>query len=308
MSDRLPSPTDRPGAVGVLGARGLVGRFLIPRLREQGHPVLACSRMAEVPTGHDQEAVWCRVGGPLPRGWEQVPVWIATCPIWGTVDLLEWLAAAGAKRLVAISSTSMITKQHSGDRRERLLAQRLAVAEAEIGAWSIRQSVTAAIMRPTMIYDGTNDANVAAIAACVRRFGWFPLCGRAHGLRQPVHADDVASACLAAAIHPAPRSNYTISGGEQLPFRELVERTCRSHGLTPRTASLPPVAWRLAAGIARGLGLTAAASAAVGSRMNDDLVFSHADAAADLGFRPRPFAPGDRNPDPGPPPAPSLSR
>jgi nucleoside-diphosphate-sugar epimerase len=122
-----------------------------------------------------------------------VPVWISLCPLWVTVELLDWLDSAGVEQLAAVSSTSLVTKHRSGDPAERQLAARLARAEEALFNWAERRGVIATVLRPTMIYDGRSDNNVSAIAAWVRRCGWFPLCGSAEGLRQPVHADDVAS-------------------------------------------------------------------------------------------------------------------
>lgn len=278
--------------MGVLGGTSLVGRFLIPRLLRRGHTVLACSRTPPKSLAPAAKGpIWVRPGQPLPDGVDRVPVWISLCPLWVTVELLEWLDSVGTEQLALLSSTSLVTKQQSGDPAERLLATRLATAEQAVLTWAERQGVIATVLRPTMIYDGRSDKNISAIAACVRRFGWFPLCGPATGLRQPVHADDVAMACLTAAFHPEPRPIYTLSGGERLAFCDLVERVCCSHGLAPRTVRLPEWAWRLLAIPAASLGLVPAVSAAMGVRMNEDLVFDHADATADLGFRPRPFVP-----------------
>jgi nucleoside-diphosphate-sugar epimerase len=224
---------------------------------------------------------------------EPVTHWIALCPAWATVDACEWIMACGAERLVALSSTSVLSKQTSPDAAERRTAERLAAAEAALFSCAARTRVSLVLLRPTMIYDGHTDGNIAAIAAFARRWGWFPVCGAALGLRQPVHADDVADACLAALDHPAPKPIYTLSGGEALPFRELVRRTCRAHGLTPRVIAMPRVAWRLAAGVGRCLGLAGGATTGTAARMNEDLVFDHADAAADLAYRPRPFLEAD---------------
>lgn len=278
--------------VGVLGGRSLVGRFLIPRLVQRGHPVVASSRGSEPADRADLNPRWCRPGGPLPSGFEPVRTWIAVCPIWATAELLGWLESCGLERLVALSSTSVVTKEGSRDPAERQLARRLAEAEAAVLERTVDRGITATVLRPTMIYDGQTDGNVSAIAACVRRFGRFPLCGAGSGLRQPVHADDVAQACVTAAFHPEPRPLYAVSGRDRLSFRELVERTCHGRGLPPRTLKLPTWIWRLLAAVARGTGLAPGLSLAVGPRMNEDLVFDHAAARDDLGFNPRGFTVG----------------
>jgi nucleoside-diphosphate-sugar epimerase len=281
------SIVSRVSTVGVLGATSLVGRPLLARLVESGRHALVCSR--QPPTRPSPGSItWCTPGDPVTG---LITRWIALCPPWATVDAFEWLVASGCQRLVALSSTSIGTKLSSPDVRERRLAERLATAEEALVTRAAQAGIRLVFLRPTMIYDGHSDGNVATIAAFVRRFGWFPLCGPARGLRQPVHADDVAAACLAALDHDAAKPAYTLSGGEALPFRDLVDRTCRAHGLPPRMIHLPRAAWRLAARVGRCLGLARDATAGTAARMNEDLSCDHADAARDLGFRPRPFLP-----------------
>jgi hypothetical protein len=281
-----------PGLVGVIGADSLVGRMLVPLLGQTARGVLACSRQAALVAEPVQGGVHPhRTGAPLPAGSAVVPSWITLCPLWAVPDHLGWLEQLGAEHVVALSSMSAVTKAASPDAAERALAARLTAAEARLSAWAADRGIRLTLLVPTMIYDGRTDGNVAAIAAWVRRFGWFPLCGPALGLRQPVHAGDVAAACLAAIDRRPAQARYTLSGGEALPFRELVERVCRAHGLVPRTLRLPPWAWSVAAALARGLGFVGGATVGMARRMNEDLSCDHAAAEADLGFHPRPFDP-----------------
>lgn len=280
-------------AVGVLGATSLVGESLRRRLIQSGQRVLACSRHPP-PTGPSEATTWCVTGRPTPVD-ERVARWIALSPAWATVDAFDWMRRAGCTRLVALSSTSVFTKQTSPDAGERALAVRLAQAEDTLTSSAGRAGIALVILRPTMIYDGHSDGNVARIAGFVRRFGWFPVCKPANGLRQPVHADDVAAACVAAIDHAAPQATYTISGGEVLSFRDLVSRTCAAHDLTPRLVQLPVGAWRIAALFSRLLGLGVTLGTAL--RMNDDLSCDHVAALQDLGFRPRPFQPSPSRTD-----------
>lgn len=56
------------------------------------------------------------------------------------------------------------------------------------------------------------------------------LCfGAAQGLRQPMHAEDVATACIAASQStPAGNHAYDLSGAERLTYREMVARLFRA--------------------------------------------------------------------------------
>lgn len=280
------------GLVGVIGADSLVGRPLVRLLGQTARGVVACSRQAAVVAEPVRGGVHPhRTGAPLPAGSAPVPGWITLCPLWAVPDQFAWLEHLRAEHVVALSSMSAVTKAASPDVAERSLAARLTAAEARLTAWAADRGIRLTLLVPTMIYDGRTDGNVAAVAAWVRRFGWFPLCGPALGLRQPVHAGDVAAACRAAIDRPPAQIRYTLSGGEALPFRDLVVRICRAHGLAPRTLRLPPWAWSVAATLARGLGFAGGATVGMARRMNEDLSCNHAAAEADLGFHPRPFDP-----------------
>ena len=80
-------------------------------------------------------------------------------------------------------------------------------------------------MRPTLIYGLGKVKNVREIAALIKRFGFFPIVGAGNGKRQPVHAEDLARACVSALLtETAANRAYNISGGEVLTYREMVNR------------------------------------------------------------------------------------
>lgn len=284
------SPDSAGAALGVLGAASLVGGPLLGAAVARGIRVVACSRTATAGgPAHGAGPAWCRPGTPDPIG-GAVPRWIAVCPVWAVAEHLPWLESLGIRSLVAVSSTSLLTKRRSPDAGERAVAARLELAEAELTRWAESHDVRLCLLRPTMIYDGVSDANVAEIARFIRRRGWFPVAGPARGLRQPVHATDVADACLAAAERlPLPRTVYTLSGRQPLPFCQLVAEVFRACGREPRIVHVPrPLAAALAP-LARlaGGGMSVSGMA---SRMNEDLDFDHSAAAVDLGFAPRAFS------------------
>jgi len=288
-----PQSTRRNGAaeaVGLLGATSFVGQLLISRLTDAGRRVSAFSRSAAVgPTAAIRAGVrWqSLLPGEAVAG-EPLPCWIAACPLWAISDHFPLLEARGVRQLVALSSTSRFTKLHSANSTERAVAARLAAAEETVARWAAAAGVTATVLRPTMIYDGIHDQNIAAIARFIRRWGFFPVVGQAAGLRQPVHADDVAAACLAALTFPGLRAAYDLSGGETLSYRDMVQRIFAWLSRPSRLVTVPPAVFRAAAPLVSRLpGLHALP--AMAERMNRDLVFDHVAAEQDLGFQPRPF-------------------
>ncbi|MBI5780967.1 MAG: SDR family oxidoreductase [Rhodocyclales bacterium] len=281
--------------VGVLGARSLVGGCVLRRLRADGWQVVAYSRQVARQT--DPGVLWQLLPpGPspqsAPQGGEGVtPLWICVAPIWVLPDYFSLIEASCAQRVVALSSTSRFTKVGSGDTAENAVAARLIESEARVQAWAEQRGIEWVVLRPTLIYGLGRDRNISEIARFILRFGFFPLLGQARGLRQPIHAADVAAACVAALQAPdAVNRAYNISGGETLAYREMVARVFKALGRPVRLVTVPLWAFRLAVAMLRRLPRYRHWSAAMAERMNRDLVFDHGEAARDLGFKPRGFA------------------
>lgn len=280
--------------VSVLGATSLVGACLLPLLTQAGWQVTAYSRRAARPAG--ERVSWRQIKdapsplAPFPMSEGNSPDWICAAPIWVLPEYFALLEAQGARRVVALSSTSRYTKDDSSDPEEQAVARRLAEAEARVQAWAENRGVEWVILRPTLIYGLGRDKNIAEIARFIRRFGFFPLFGKAQGLRQPIHVQDVASACRAALRAPdASNHAYNLSGGEALTYQSMVTRVFEALGSRPRLVVVPLWSFRLAVAALRILPRYRHWSAAMAERMNRDLVFEHDDAARDLGFMPRPF-------------------
>lgn len=281
--------------VGVLGASSLVGRCVLPLLSAAGWQVVAYTRQTQqrdecdvswlvLPTGAS--------GRPVSQNDAVVmPYWICVAPIWVLPDYFPLIKASGAQRVVALSSTSRFTKVSSGDTAENATAKKLIESEAQVQTWAEDRGIEWVVLRPTLIYGLGRDKNISEMARFIRRFGFFPLLGQAPGLRQPIHAEDVAAACVAALQAPtAANRAYNISGGETLAYRDMVARVFTALGRPARLLTVPLWSFRLAVAVLRCLPRYRQWSAAMVERMNRDLVFAHTDAARDLGFKPRGFA------------------
>ncbi|HEY8035985.1 MAG TPA: NAD(P)-dependent oxidoreductase [Methylobacter sp.] len=320
MSDNAdsahPSFIERGGTVGVFGATSLVGACLLPLLSAEGWQITAFSRQTigtldggvewqQLPlnkssssqssdkcTSHSTEPFKdnSQVPGYSQKGEGVIPQWIFVTPIWVVPDYFDLLEAQNAQRVVVLSSTSRFTKDDSTDPEEQAMALRLVNAEARVREWAESRGVEWVILRPTLIYGLGKDKNIAEIARFIRRFGFFPLFGKANGLRQPIHATDVANACLTAlqAIGVTNRT-YNISGGETLAYRDMIARVFSALGRRPRLLTVPLWAFRLAVSILRCLPRYRKWSAAMAERMNRDMVFDQVEVVRDLDFKPRAF-------------------
>lgn len=285
--------------VGVLGARSLVGSCLLPQLEAGGWEVVAFSRRADTVSGEaNRQAVqWLSLsaagkidGQASSVSKDAIPHWICLAPIWVLPEHFGMLEGFGARRVVALSSTSRFTKEKSADLTEQSLARRLAEAEACLVEWAKGRGIEATILRPTLIYGLGRDENVSVIARFILRFGFFPLLSSANGLRQPVHAADVAAACMAAVQHaPLRHGAYNLSGAEVLTYREMVARVFGALQRPVRFVRVPTWTFQIAMAALRVLPRFRHWSPQMAERMNTDLVFNHVEAARDLSFAPRGF-------------------
>lgn len=276
--------------VGLLGATSMVGDCLLSLLTRAGWQVEAFSRR-KPPSFVDAAVTW-RLLAPAQtlQGMKEIEYWICVAPIWVLPQYFGLLETSGARRIVALSSTSLFTKGDSSDPGEQAIAEGLAAGEDALRTWGESRGVEWVILRPTLIYGRGRDRNVAEMARLIRRFGFFPLLGRAGGLRQPVYVGDVASACLAALDSPQAKNRaYNLSGGETLPYRDMAGRVFAALDRRPRLVTVPMRIFRLGLVVLRLLPRYRHWTAAMAERMNRDLVFDHADAERDLGYTPRPF-------------------
>ena len=220
----------------------------------------------------------------------QATLVLSLSPIWLLPPALEALHGRGMRRLVAFSSTSRFTKADSPNPDERVVAQRLAAAEAAVMAFCEERGVRWTILRPTLIYAEGRDRNVSRLAALIRRVGFVPLSGRGEGRRQPVHAQDLASVTLDVMDNPKTDDRaYNLPGGETLRYRTMVERIFEGLGRRPCIVPVPPALWRF--GLRLAAPLLPGATSAMGDRMAEDLVFDPEPARHDFGWSPRPFRP-----------------
>jgi nucleoside-diphosphate-sugar epimerase len=290
IGQAMTDPAIPQAHVLVLGATSLVGRFLMPRLAAAGMPAMGLSRTAP------DEAGWLcgdLADADLALILPQSHTVFSLAPIWQLPLALPALHRRGMRRLVAFSSTSVFTKAASPDPQEQAVARKLAAGEADTRAFCEARGVDWTLLRPTLIYAEGHDQNVSRLARLARGLWFLPLSGAGRGLRQPVHAEDLAEAAMAAAASPAALNKaYALPGGETLTYRTMVERVFQGLGRPPLILPVPQGVWRLAFAIARPF--LPRANAQMGARMSHDLTFDGSEAARDFGWAPRDFRPNFR--------------
>jgi nucleoside-diphosphate-sugar epimerase len=278
--------TSNRNQIGVLGATSFVGTSLLACLAKHDQSVIAFSRRDVAQFA--EQVTWRRLDRDKPAA--PIPQWICLAPITVLPDYFTFLENYGAHRIIVLSSTSRFTKTNSRNANDQCLALQLAEAEERVQTWAEANGIEWIILRPTLIYGLGQDKNISEIARFIRRFGFFSLFDKAFGLRQPIHVNDVANACVLAlqTTRTANRA-YNISGAEVIRYRDMVLRIFSAMKKRPRLLSIPLWVFSIAVSVARCLPRYRKWTSAMAERMNIDMAFDHSDAARDFGFQPRAF-------------------
>ncbi|MBS27363.1 MAG: NAD-dependent dehydratase [Alphaproteobacteria bacterium] len=282
------------GSLLLIGATGQIGRNILTRSGDRA--VLALARHPErLPAGADVTVQKFDAVGPLPAmTGRSLKNAIATVPVWLLPPRMDELYDAGVRRLVCFSTTSVLGKADSQNPHERAMVTKVMESEFALHGWSVRKGVGLTILRPTLIYGAGRDQTVSAAVRFILRFGLYPVWGEASGLRQPVHADDLAAAALTALeAREALGGTFALGGGETLTYREMITRIFEVLERSPRLVRVPalPSLLSLAGAVIPGSQLTAD----VARRMAMDLAYDDGEAAAAFGYAPRPFLSGGRS-------------
>lgn len=267
----------------VFGASSQIGVFLLKRLVARGGQTWAVSRRTRPA---EPGVSWLE--GHLPDQAPRFPQPPAAAVSFGPLGpFAQWVEQADLAEggfVVATSSMSAATKADSPVLAERQLSQQLRDAEARLGDACERRGLGWTILRPTLVYGAGRDLSLTPIARRAVRTHVFPW-PQGRGLRQPVHADDIAQAALAAIDTRACHAQVVpIGGGERLSAGQMFNRVRQTLPGVVLPLPLP----------ALGLELLAMATPWIRgpvARLNSDLIADNTMLETRLGVHPRPFAP-----------------
>ena len=282
---------NHPNPIIILGGRSLVTPYLIERLS-------AANLTADIVSRRDLD---------VPQRFKSISLDLTQARTWQAPEHsivisllpLEILAQnlthfSRAQSIIALGYTSRFSKAGSNDPIERRLAENMEMAENILKPWCLRNRKVFTLLRPTLVYDGLSDPNIARMARIIRRTGTLPVASPGMGLRQPIHADDVAKAIMGALGNAnAYNKSLNIAGGEVLTYRHMVETVFRALGVTPRFLMLPTKWLQRGFQLATKCGLLREQAFSFGmfKRMNEDLVYDTQEGLQILGYAPRGFMP-----------------
>jgi NADH dehydrogenase len=144
---------------------------------------------------------------------------------------------AGVRRIVYISVVKAAPDAETPYVRAKAALER--VVQASGMEW--------AIVRPTLTF-GPGDIPINNLAWALRRLPVYGMPGRGRYLVQPVHVDDVARICVAAAAGDAGRI-VDAAGPETMEYRDLVALVRRAVGSRSLVLPMPTPAVLAAAGV-----------------------------------------------------------
>jgi len=272
--------------------------FLIPRLLTAGFRVIAFSRKAgEDITPADEQLLWMHpesfgIGTAVDKSGihAEITMFISCGPLDVATEAIN--RCPRLQRVVVFSTTSVFSKASSPDQSENRQIADILASEMQLQALCSERDLALAIFRPTLIYGCGLDRNISLLAAWIRKLGWLPLAGRATGLRQPVHADDLASLAVSALQADQPVSlDSPACGGSTLTYRQMTELIFDALDKPRRILSVP--SWLLGAGVSL-LSLVPRwrkLNRQMVRRQNIDLVFDDSILKELLKYHPRPFRP-----------------
>jgi uncharacterized protein YbjT (DUF2867 family) len=221
----------------VIGGSGLIGKKLIPILRERGHEAVSASPSSGVNTITGEG-----LAGALARA--QVVVDVTNAPSWEDKEVLEFFEtstrnilaaekAAGVKHHVALSVVGADSIPDSGYMRAKVAQEKLIKAGG----------VPYTILRATQFFEFLSA--IAGPGAGTVRVSDAPM--------QPMAADDVAAALADVAVEAPANGMLEVAGPESLSIAAFVGKALAAAGDTRGVVADPQAGYYGAVLDERGL-------------------------------------------------------
>jgi nucleoside-diphosphate-sugar epimerase len=260
------------GAAGFIGAAvcrrlagggaQVIGVEINPELASQVRATGAEARVADVA---DAEAIGAALAdadivvhtAALVREWGSMNDFIPV-NVRGTVNVLDAADAAGAERVIHVSTVAIYGYDAEGELDESAFHRTVGIPyiDTKSAADRIARRRGAVVIRPGDVY-GPGSVPWLVRPSELLRVGQLSLPGKGDGTMLPVYIDDLVEAILLAARRGRPGHAYTIWDGSAVSFHDYFSRLAEVvDGQPPRKlprAALVAIAsgWELIARIRR---------------------------------------------------------
>ena len=271
----------KPQRILITGANGFVGRALCDAALARGYDVKAATRTPCRFNDGIESAVVGSVDGKTDWGsaLQGVDVVIhlaarvhvmresALDPLAefrrintvGTEHLARSAAAAGALRLVYVSTIKVNGEETPGERRYSELDSAAPQDPYGVSKWEAEQALhtvaresglQVAIVRPPLVYGAGVKGNFAQMMRAVARGVPFPFA-TVNNRRDLLYVGNLVDALLICAAHPAAAGQtFLLSDGEPVSTPELLRRLAQALGVADRVFPFPPTLLKLAGRLA----------------------------------------------------------
>lgn len=276
----------------VTGGSGFLGRRVIPRLVSMGADVVALARsQSAAKTVSDLGA------RPISGDLDDFPstseafsesdasalINLASLGFGHAPSIVKAAEAAQIKRAIFVSTTAIFTTLEASSKTVRL------AAEDTVSSSSLDWT----IIRPTMIYGGPDDRNMARLLRLLRRIPIMPIPGSGEHLHQPIHVDDLADVIVATIDRPASiRKAYNVAGPDPISFRDVVIQAGDAVGRRPLLIRIPLTPTLAMLRLYERHTKNPRLKAEQLERLTEDKAFDITDAISELDLSPRPFTRG----------------
>lgn len=278
----------------VTGAAGRMGVFLVPALQSSGWRVRALVHRRPVPAADEivrgdlldpeglvaatrgVRAVVHGAGVTHARRKRQY----AAINVHGTEALIRAAERVGVERFLLVSTHAL------GDDGGAYSDSKRRAEEVVVAG-----SVPFTIVRLPEVY-GAGGEGIDRMVAAARAGRWIPLVGAGADEVRPARIDEIADALVRALGAPCAAGRIYTLAGHALSIREVAEASIAAFRSGSRLVPVPEQLVRLAGHLSRALPLPLYPDQL--TRLRAQRAEPSTAAAAELGFRPRPFAEGIR--------------
>ena len=158
---------------------------------------------------------------------------INLAPIWSFskylvfLDKLSLQSKINIKKVITCSSSSVLTKKYSNNKKEKDLVHKICESEQTIISFSKKNQFTYNILRPTLIYGRygeITDKNISKIKFFLKILP-FLILPKQTGFRQPIHASQLVNIINYLLDNENHKNKIlNVGGDENISYQIMIER------------------------------------------------------------------------------------